>query len=812
MKNKELCFHCGLPVSPGTDYSAAVNKKNQKFCCNGCKTVCLFIYEAGLDGFYQRARDKTPLAPPPPPPGNIQVYDLEDVQEEFALSNGDFKEAHLLVEGIHCAACVWLIERALAKTTGVEAGEVNLSTKKLKLRWDNGKVRLSALLNLLTKIGYAAVPYTGKKIEEAVKKEKRESLFRIGFAGFAAMNMMWISIALWTGAARDETRDFFHYAGFALATPTLLFSGLPFFKGAWSGLKRLHLTMDLPIAIGALATYLYSSYITIMKPAVGEVYFETVVIFLFIILVGRHLEMSSRNKALNATSRLMELQPKSASVIREGKEEMVSIRAVKPGDLVIIRPGERVSVDGTVVHGESQVDESIITGESRPVNKRPDDNVVSGSLNGNGSITVRVRCGTKDTLLSKMARLIEDAQGSRAPIQRVSDRIVPWFVGITIFFAAATFFYWLPGGIETAIITATSVLIITCPCALGLATPVAVTWAAGLGARHGILIKSGEALERLANTTHFVFDKTGALTEGNMKVVKIKTVNGYDEEALLRDAASVEKFSEHTIARAIRESVNAPDKEKLSCEKFQAKPGLGVEGIVNGNKVAIGSLIFLESHGISAPEALIKEVQNDDPQAVTSVFVAVNGVASGIVGVSDRIRDDARKTLVELHSERLKVSLFTGDGKGVAHAVVKELGVEGKMAVKAGMKPEDKDREISRSQQEGHVVAMVGDGVNDAPALIRAHVGIAMGAGADVSVESADIVLTGTKLYRAKQALDLSRLTLKKIRQNIALSILYNLVLVPLAMAGFVTPVFAALAMPASSLMVIANASRIRIK
>ncbi len=812
MAKQESCFHCGLPVPSGSEYAAEIDNQCQQFCCNGCKTVCLSIYSAGLEGFYERLKDKPLPVPPPIPQKDLRVYDLLDFQEEFTIRHGDMKEAWLLVEGVHCAACVWLIERAMTKTTGVESAIVNLSAKKLKLTWDEGNIKLSSVLNRLAEIGYAALPYTMRKVEEAAKKQKRDSLFRIGFAGFAAMNMMWISIALWTGASQDEYRNFFHYAGFALATPTLFFSGLPFFKGAWSGLKHLHFTMDLPIVIGALATYLYSSYITLMKVLVGEVYFDTVVIFLFIILVGRHLEITSRNKALDATIRLMELQPKSANVIKDEREEMVSIRTVKEGDKIIIRPGERIPVDGAVLEGESRVDESIITGESRPVRKSQGDNVIAGSLNGNGSMTVRVLNRTQNTVLAGMARLIEDAQASKAPIQRISDRIVPYFISTTLILAASTFIYWLPEGVETAVITATSVLIITCPCALGLATPMAMTRVAGLGARHGILVKNGEALEKLAKTTHIIFDKTGALTEGAMRVVKVTTINGCEEETLLRKAASVEKYSEHTIAAAIREfqKEKGLNEASMSCAEFQSKPGLGVRGVVSGDDVVVGSLIYLDSHGIKVHEGLIKEAKCSERQAVTSVFVAVNGNAVGLLGVADRIREDAYETVESLYCGGINISLYTGDKNRVAHAVVEKLGMREKIDLIAEMTPEDKDSQISRLQKEGHVVAMIGDGVNDAPALLRADVGIAMGTGADISVESADIVLTGTRLYRVKQVLELSRLMLKRIHQNIAISLIYNLILVPLAMAGFVTPILAALAMPASSLTVIANTARIR--
>ncbi|VAX24532.1 Lead, cadmium, zinc and mercury transporting ATPase; Copper-translocating P-type ATPase [hydrothermal vent metagenome] len=812
MSPRQSCFHCGLPLPGNGGFSADINGEQQGFCCLGCKSVCEAIFNAGLEGFYDRASQETASGPPPSLTENINVYDLEDAQEEFVTKTGNTKEAKLLVEGIHCAACVWLIERAMAKTPGVISSEVNLSGRKLSVRWDDSIIKLSEIIERLLKVGYAALPFTLRSSEEAARKRIKTQLFRIGFAGFSAMNMMWISIALWTGAGEGEYRDFFHYVGFALASPTLLYSGWPFLKGAFSGLKRLTLTMDLPIAIGAIVTYLYSVYVTLARVTEGEVYFDTVVFFIFIILVGRYFEMSSRDKAADATRRLMELQPKSANVLKNGEETVVSIRLVTPGDLVLIRPGEKIPVDGIVVEGETQVDESIITGESHPAKKLAGFPVIAGSMNINGAITARVTSDVKESTLARMARLIEDAQSSKAPIQRIADKIVPYFVSVTLALAMVTFLWWLDHGIETAIITATSVLIITCPCALGLATPMAVTWAAGVGSRHGILIKNGEALEKLARTTHVVFDKTGALTQGMMSVASVYITEGHDKKRVMAQAMALEKNSEHVIARAVvRAAKENATTNDLICENFINKPGLGVEGVVDGEKIAIGSSSYMKLLGIPIPNDMAARSEKIEKEAMTPAYLSINGEFVGLLGISDTLREDSQKTVKALFSDNLNISIYTGDKELVAHAIANKLNNNGKITVMAQMKPEDKDSEIANLKANGENVAMVGDGVNDAPALIRADVGIAIGSGADVSVESADIVLTGDRLYRVKQAFALSKETIKKIRQNLAISIAYNLVMAPLAMAGFITPVVAAIAMPISSILVITNAARIRI-
>jgi len=803
------CFHCGLVLPERKVFHGDIDGDQRSFCCHGCRAVCQAIYAADLQGFYRRTPEGVPLAPPPEPPKDIGLYDLDDVQGEFVDALGDERSIHLLVEGIHCAACVWLIERSLGRMPGIQAVNVNLGHKRLVVRWDNRQLKLSAIIRRLGEIGYAAVPFDPETAEGAIARHNRDLLYRMAFAGFTMMNLLWVSIALYAGADRGEFRGLFHWVGFALATPTLLYSGFPFLKGAWQGLRHLHLGMDLPIAIGATVTYLYSVYVTVSQPAVGEVYFDTVVNFIFVILVGRYLEAISKRQAVSSTQRLLDLQPRVATVLRGGREEVVPIRAVKAGETVLVRPGDKIPVDGTVLDGHSAVDESMLSGESLPVSKSAGDTVCAGTVNTSGALTLRVEHTLRDTALGRIIRLVEEAQASKAPIQCMADRIVPWFVAATLALASVTFAWWVRGGFEPALMAATAVLVITCPCAFGLATPMAIAVATGLGARHGILVKNGAVLETLSQVTHFVLDKTGTLTEGRMKVTRVIPAPGQDPEALLVRAAALERYSEHGIARAIVEHVEALglEPQAAAVAEFHNRPGQGVKGRVNGADVVIGTAAWLEHNDIPANHDLGTQARELEQQGISCVHVAVGGRGSGLVAVADALREDAATLVSALRQAGIGLTLLTGDRKPVAEAVAAQLGG---MQVVAEVLPEDKDRVVAELQARGERVAMVGDGVNDAPALIRADIGIAIGSGTDVSMESADIVLMSGELDKVRLATTLSGRTLRTIRQNIGISIAYNIVMVPLAMAAFITPVVAAISMPISSLAVIGNAARIR--
>jgi len=803
------CFHCGLPLPDKNDFSTRIDDQQRHFCCLGCQSVCKAIFDAGLEGFYQRTPEGSLLAPPPEPPSDLKLYDLDEVQAEFVPELAEVRDIHLLVEGIHCAACVWLIERSLMPMDGVLTANVNLSGRRLHLRWDNRRISLSHILQRLAEIGYRAVPYDPEAAEGALKKQNRAFLFRMAFAGFAMMNLLWVSIALYSGADKGEFRSLFHWVGFALATPTLFYSGWPFLKGAFTGLRQLRLGMDLPIAIGATSTWAYSVYVTLNPGVTGEVYYDTVVNFLFVILIGRHLESLSKRHAVAATQRLLDLQPRVACVLREGEEQMVPVRSVKTGERVLIKPGASIPVDGCVLEGHSAVDESMLSGESQPLKKQPGDQVSAGTINMQGALTVEVQGTLRNTALGRIISLVEEAQASKAPIQCLADRIVPWFVAVTLLLASLTFVYWYRQDFELALMAATSVLIITCPCAFGLATPMAIAVASGLGARNGILVKNGEVLETLSSITHFVFDKTGTLTEGRMSISKILNLDELEQAELIKKVAILESRSEHSIAQAIMREA-----EKLGLKQDQARlthfhnqPGYGVSGQVDGVQLDCGTLAWLQKQSVALDSDLRARAQEYEAQGMSCVHVAQARRHVAVIVIADRLREQAKPLVNALRQQGIRLTLLTGDRQGVAEAIARELGG---MEVIAEVLPQDKDATIQALQKQGNRVAMVGDGVNDAPALIRADVGIAIGSGTDVSMESADIVLMQDDLEKISLAVRLSKRTLKTIRQNIGISFAYNTIMVPLAMMSFITPLVAAISMPISSLLVIGNAARIR--
>lgn len=802
------CFHCGLPVPENTHFHATIENTERRFCCLGCESVCKIIYDSGLQGFYQRTPEGQLLAPPPDLPRDIALYDIDEVQAEFVADLGQIRHIHLLVEGIHCAACVWLIERSLHAMPGIIDVKVNLANRRTHIRWDNTQIKLSQIITRMGEIGYAAVPFDPESAEGSIRKQNRAMLLRMAFAGFAMMNMMWIAIALFSGANQDEFRNLFHWVGFTLATPTLFYSGWPFLKGAVTGLKNKHLTMDLPIAIGACITYIYSTHITINGSVTGEVYFDTVVNFIFIILVGRFFEAKSKRHALAATQRLLDLQPRVATVIREGEQKIVPVRSIKEDETVLIRGGDKSPVDGIIIDGESAFDEAMLSGESLPVRKQSGSSVSAGTINLESAIHVRVTGTLANTTLGRIISLVEEAQASKAPIQCVADQIVPWFVAVTLLLATITFFIWYGDNIDKAILAATSVMIITCPCAFGLSTPMSISVASGLGATYGILVKNGAVLEHLSGINHFVFDKTGTLTQGKIRLRLIATSN-FDENELLNLAAQAEQLSEHNIARAIVQA--AKDRglpiQSNTIANFRNQPGRGISASVNGRQLYLGTLNWLQQNNIEQNDMLNKKTMELENQGISSVQAALDGRHIGLLAVSDTLRPDAKALIQNLRESGIKLTLLSGDRKNVAETIATELGG---MQVIAEVLPQQKDEVIRQLQQAGERVAMIGDGINDAPALIRADVGIAIGSGTDVSMESADIILLSNELDKIRLAMRLSRRTLKTIRQNITISIIYNIIMVPLAMMAVVSPLVAAISMPISSIAVIANAARIR--
>ena len=806
----DVCFHCGLSIPTGSLVVSGEPGQEKRFCCTGCSLAYVIIQDAGLDEYYKRRdagfvghRQEEVGA------GRLAVYDWDTFQKRYVrlVGNGDH-EVSLLLTGIHCAACVWLNERVLIGLPGVLSAQVNFSTQRAVVRWDGGRVRLSEIIAAVRRVGYGAEPYDPATVAKIFRGQDKDLLIRVAVAGFGAGNIMLIAIALYAGhfqGMEASFRFFFRWVSLVIALPVVAYAGWPFFKGAWVGLRARHLSMNLPIALGAIVTFGYSAWATVVGQ--GEVYFDSVTMFIFFLLIGRYLELSSRKKAAGVVEQWLSLEPKFATVLREQGPESIPVRDVVVGDRVQVKPGEKIPVDGIIEEGSTSVDESMLTGESLPISKKLGDRLMGGTLSLDGAVVMRADKMGEESAWARIVQLVESAQATRTPIQTLADRVAGWFVGGVLLLAIGTFFFWFDQGVEIAILHSVSLLIITCPCALGLATPVAMVVATGTAAREGVLFKSGEALERLSQVDHVVLDKTGTLTEGQLHLTAFHPAPEVREDFLLSSATLAEQGSEHPVGRAV---VQAAEERgwRLSrpLSAFKNHPGLGVEAEVQGSMIIVGRRELLIRFTESLPEEPV--------EVATWVGCLKDGVFLGWMGFKDRLKPEAVAMVTTLKAMGFPTTLLSGDHP----AVVAEAGVlVGVDRVLGGMLPGEKENEIGQLEKRGGKVMMVGDGINDAPALARAYVSLAMAGGrvgepcgADLSVEAADVVMLHHRLNTVIFLLTLGQRTMRVIRQNFGITLLYNALAIPLAVSGLVHPVFAAIAMPLSSLAVIGNALRLR--
>ncbi|MEO5348615.1 MAG: heavy metal translocating P-type ATPase [Magnetococcus sp. YQC-3] len=800
--NGSLCYHCGLPLPP----DLPVTGEEEIFCCPGCRQAWQMIREMGLTDYYQRRdADSMGMQPRGTEEAELSPFDDPTYQERLVQTVGESREVSLILDGIHCAACVWLNEQVLRKQAGVEHVWINFATHRARVRWDPRRIPLSAIIGTIRRIGYQAEPYDPTQREAQSARQDRALLTRLGVAAFGAANVMFIAIALYAGyfqGMEAETKQFFHWVSLLLATPVLLFSGSIFVRGAWRGLRMGRLTMDLPIALGAWVTYLYSLVVTLRGS--GEIYFDSVSMFLFFLLTGRFLESIARSKAAGAMERLLNLEPQHAVVLRDGEPRSVPVREVRVGETLLIKPGERIPVDGTILTGCTSVDESMLTGESLPVTRAPGDGLVCGTQNLDGAVTLTAtRVGT-ETSLARILRLVERAQGERPPMQGIADRVAARFVGWVLFLAVVTLAIWWWKDPAQALENMVAVLIITCPCALGLAAPAAMITAMGTAARMGILLKNGETIERLERVTRVALDKTGVLTTGTLRVEGLFPLGEMDEKGLLRWAAMLEQHSEHPVGRAIHRACQARGWQPLDAlHTVRNWPGLGMEAHTDAGRLRVGRAEFV-LEGVATPPPLPPE-ERETP--ATWVACGVEGRLLGWIALADTPKANAGQVVVALKKMGLSVALLSGDRRAVVEQVGRLTGVT-EMA--SDLLPEGKEQAIAGWQRGGEVVAMVGDGVNDAPALARADLAMVVAQAADLAVASADVILLNRDFYSVVQVFLLARRTVAIIRQNYLFSMCYNLFAIPLAMAGFVAPIVAAISMPLSSLIVVGNALRLR--
>ncbi|MFA6295484.1 MAG: heavy metal translocating P-type ATPase [Candidatus Paceibacterota bacterium] len=724
------------------------------------------------------------------------------------------------IKGMHCASCVMVLERSLKKVDGVLQATVNLATEKATVTYDPAKVTDEKLSSAVSNVGYQALITEEIKTEDDEQKEKQKELKSLRFK--VIVSLILGSLILWGGfpglmkTAPMILQNF--WVQLLLATPVQFWAGFAFYRATISALKHRTANMDTLVAIGTTVAYVYSVFVTILPQLVTKVgiepmpYFDTAAIIIGLILLGRYFEAKAKAGTSEAIKKLIGLQAKTARVLRDGKEIDLAISEVIIGDIIRVRPGEKIPVDGIIADGESSIDESMITGESMPVDKAKGDVVVGATMNKTGSFTFKATKIGGETMLAQIIKLVQEAQGSKAPIQRLADLVSSYFVPVVLMLAILTFAVWYIFGptptLLFALLNMVAVLIIACPCAMGLATPTAIMVGTGKGAEHGILIKDAESLETAHKINTIVFDKTGTLTKGQPEVTDIVSFGSISKDELLKLAGSIEKGSEHSLAEAIVKAAEAKQSSLSKVEKFQAIPGHGVEGIIDGTRIVFGNKRLMDKEGIDISSAS-KQISEMEDNGKTVMMIGTGNKLVGLIAVADIIKESAKEGLLALQKLGIEVVMITGDNKRTANAIGHKLGIE---RVLAEVLPDQKESEVRKIQAEGKVVAMVGDGINDAPALAAADVGIAMGTGTDVAIEAADITLINKDLRSVAMAVVLSKKTMRTIRLNLFWAFSYNVILIPVAMGALypffhllLNPIFASVAMATSSVSVVSN-------
>ncbi|MGL1834780.1 heavy metal translocating P-type ATPase [Rhodocyclaceae bacterium SMB388] len=804
----EECYHCGLPVPPTTRHFVAIDGVRRRMCCVGCEAVAQSIVDNELTEYY-RHRDAMPEPQKEALPVELQelgLFDHPDFQKSFVQPVGENeREASLILEGITCAACVWLNEQHVARQPGVSLVEVNYATRRARVRWDERKTRLSEILAAIQAIGYRAYPYDAERSEQIAKRERRSMLWRVFVAGFGMMQVMMYAYPSYIAAEGDISADadlLMRWASLILTLPVVFYSAAPFFQRALRDLRLRSLGMDVPVALGVGSAFIASVWATLTNGP--DVYFDSVTMFVFLLLLGRYLEMLARQKAVRGVEELGKVIPVFAERLSDdGAASKVPVSQLLPGDRVRVRPGEVIPADGVVIDGDSEANESLLTGESRPVVKRSGSVVTGGSINIASPLLIEIRQVGDSTRLASIRKLMDRAAAERPAIATQSDRVARVFIVALLSLSALTYVMWQFIDPDRALWVFVSVLVVACPCALSLATPTALTVATDSLARMGVLVTRGHAIEALAGANRFVFDKTGTLTHGVMQVDALRVLDGSDEEAVRARAAALEQASEHAVAAGVRQAA-----EGLALPEvvgLRSVTGRGVEGDIDGVTLRIGRPDFVaELAGTPVPEA-IGSLERDGGSVVA---MGSDAGWSALFRLADVPREDASVLLGRLRHEGVPTAIISGDSAAAVSAVAARLGVD---EAHAGMLPQDKQAWVAAKQQApGAVVAMVGDGVNDAPVLAQAQVSVAMGGGTDLARNQADIVLLSESLAGLSRGIGLCRRTLVIIRQNLWWSFAYNFTSVPLAMMGLITPWMAGVGMAGSSLLVVLNALRLQ--
>lgn len=785
-----ICIHCNEAFSSPDLITTQIDDRTLDFCCRGCLGAYLIIQGAGLESYYQRQdRQAETVKEAGQSHYNPQYLD------QFVSRSNNLAQINLIIDGIRCASCIWLIEKALQQRPGINKARVNFATHRLLIEFTESKISITEICTFLAQLGYQSRPYSPDELEKSVEQERRSLLFRFGTAVFLSMQLMGFSIALYAGyfqGINPETRQLLQILAALVTTPVIFYSGYPFIRGAWFCLRNRQPNMDLLIALGSLSAYTYSLYALLNGL---EVYFDTAAMIITLILAGRLYESGARRKASAGIDRLLKLAPSRASKRAGTQWTDVDSQQLQPGDVIQVHAGERLPTDGIICAGQAEIDEAAATGESLPVLRGIGHQVISGTLNLTGRLEIEVTVAAANSFIAKVAGLVEQAQTRKAPIQRLADRTATLFIPLVLMIAVMTFFYW--GGNKEGLLHAITVLVVACPCALGLATPTAVMVATGRAAELGILYRGGDILEATANLDTVVFDKTGTLTKGCPEVVSCHPVKTTEKE-LIQLLATAEAGSLHPLAKGI---LNYAKQQNISYQQPQEVLTIAGRGLTA--KSALGTLHagnhrYLTSLGIELT-ALDKNL------AASEVHIACNRVYYGYIKLTDQPRDGAKELISSLQRKNIKTLLLSGDQVAIVESLSHELGIE---AYKADQTPADKANVLE--QLADQTTMMIGDGINDAPALAAADVGCTLAGSTDIAVENADLILTRAKLPQLLQALNLSKRSMRIIRQNLLWAFSYNLLALPLAATGQLAPVYGAAAMAVSSICVVANSLRLK--
>ncbi|GGO69664.1 heavy metal translocating P-type ATPase [Bowmanella pacifica] len=783
-----ICFHCHQEVTEQGRYHAKVLGESQPMCCPGCQAVAEAIVANGLEDYYKFRTEPAERADGMPNDllEKLKLFDQPELQEEFVVNKGKDNQVQLSLEGISCAACAWLIEKKLAKLPGIKQIAVNVSARRALVSWYPEQLALSGILAAIENIGYHAQPFHPKQQEEQFKKTEQSYLKRIGLSGLMTMQVMMIAVALYFGLfgnLDEDIRQFMHWVSLTLSVPVVLYSGAIFYQGAWRALRSGSVNMDVPISVAIWALFIASAKATII--AQGEVFFESVCMFIFLLLISRFLEHKSRHKAAQISANMSKYIPVTATLLENGQASDILAKLLKVDQLVLVKAGETIPVDGVVIDGTSHVDESMLTGEFEPVNKKAGDEVFGGALNQSGSLTIKVLRPLKEAMVSQILRLQDEALLNKPAIAQLADRISSYFVLAVLAISALTFWYWhAQGNVDAFWITA-SVLVATCPCALGLATPSALTCAMARLNRQGILLKRADLLESLTSINMLAFDKTGTLTEGKFSIQRTVNLSSLPEQQILEIAAALEMHSEHPLAKAFNHYQVEP------ATHVEIIAGLGLCGEVKGIHYQLGSSHLIK-HGI--PAALTDcNVLLADAEQVLAGFV-----------LTDQVRSDALSMLEDLKGyERCIIS---GDSQHNVEKIAEQLQIT---KLYSQCRPEQKLQTVQTLQQQGHQVLMVGDGINDTPVLAAAQVSVAVGGASDLAKNAADIILINPTLTLLPELFKMAQRTKQKIMQNMAWALGYNVLVLPLAVSGYLTPWLGVIGMSLSSIIVVANSVRL---